>query len=80
MAANRSLPALTSTGRSEHVDLERNVRNALDQMRSQYLAMAASDVSYTPTTPSNWSGTAPTTVQQALDRLAAACVAAGHTP
>jgi hypothetical protein len=28
-------------------------------------------VSYTPGTPSNWNGTAPTTLQGAIDRLAA---------
>lgn len=36
---------------------------------------------YDPTTPSNWSGSpASLTFKVALDRLAAACVAAGHTP
>ncbi len=36
---------------------------------------------YTPTTPANWSG-APATLSltDALDRLAAACVAGGNTP
>jgi len=28
-------------------------------------------ISYSPTTPSNWNGTAPTTIQEALDRIAA---------
>jgi hypothetical protein len=40
----------------------------------------AADVSYMPATPTNWAGTPPATVQQALDRIAAALVAAGHTP
>ena len=37
-------------------------------------------VEYTPTTPGNWSGAPPTTVRQALDRIATALVAGGHTP
>ena len=35
---------------------------------------------YQPDNYSNWSGSYPETVHEALDRLAAACVAAGHTP
>lgn len=34
---------------------------------------------YTPTTPGNWNGTAPATVQAALDRLAAAVKALNST-
>jgi hypothetical protein len=36
-----------------------------------YQFIVASGVTYTPGTPSDWSGTPPTTVQQALDRIAA---------
>ena len=34
---------------------------------------------YNPSTSGNWDGN-PTSINEALDRLAAACVAAGHTP
>jgi hypothetical protein len=34
-------------------------------------------VSYSPTTASDWSGTAPTTIQEAIDRLATAVKALG---
>lgn len=40
----------------------------------------AANTAYTPTTTANWTGADPTTVFQALDRIAAALVAAGHTP
>jgi hypothetical protein len=33
---------------------------------------AGGTVSYTPATPADWNGTAPTTMQAAIDRLAAA--------
>jgi hypothetical protein len=36
-------------------------------------------VSYAPTTPSDWSGTPPTTIQQAIDRLASAVKALNGT-
>jgi hypothetical protein len=45
-----------------------------------YQFLQSGIIPYTPTVPANWSGSPPTTVQEALDRLAAACVAAGHTP
>lgn len=35
---------------------------------------------YTPTTPANWNGTPPTTIQAALDRLAAWIAAHGGGP
>lgn len=41
--------------------------------------MYQSYIAYTPGNSDNWSGN-PSSVQEALDRLAAACVAAGHTP
>ena len=37
-------------------------------------------IAYAPATPGNWTSTAPTDVFAALNRLAAAAVAAGHTP
>jgi hypothetical protein len=40
----------------------------------------ATEALYTPAVTGNWTGADPTTVAQALDRLAAACVAASHTP
>ena len=36
-----------------------------------YQFVAATSVSYTPAVPSNWVNPPPTTVQQALDRMAA---------
>lgn len=42
--------------------------------------VTAHGYSYSPATPANWAGAPPTTVQAALDRCAAALVAAGHTP
>jgi len=38
------------------------------------------NVPYIPNNESDWSGTRPYNVKEALDRLAAACVAAGYTP
>lgn len=35
---------------------------------------------YSPATPGNWASTAPNNIPAALDRIAAALVAAGHTP
>lgn len=40
----------------------------------------ATEATYTPAVTGNWTGADPTTVAQALDRLAAACVAASQTP
>lgn len=68
----RALPALATTGRPELEQLEANVRRALDQGHGQLGALDATDIAYAPGTPSNWVSPAPTTVQQALDRLAAA--------
>ena len=39
-----------------------------------------SNVPYIPNNYGDWSGTRPYSVKEALDRLAAACVAAGYTP
>lgn len=43
-------------------------------------SMDAANSSYTAATPANWTGLDPATVKDALDRVAAALVAAGHTP
>ena len=40
----------------------------------------ANGIGYAAGTPGNWTSPAPITVNAAIDRLAAACVAAGHTP
>ena len=37
-------------------------------------------VSFTPTTPSNWTGTAPTTIQEAINRIAAILANQGYRP
>lgn len=47
---------------------------------TSYQALGGGSVGYTPGNPANWSGLPPTTLQSALDRIAAALVAAGHTP
>lgn len=41
---------------------------------------ASGTVSFTPTTPSNWTGTAPTTIQEAINRIAAILANQGITP
>lgn len=45
-----------------------------------YQFVTPNSISYIATVPGNWSGSPPTTLQAAIDRLAAALVAAGHTP
>jgi hypothetical protein len=44
-----------------------------------YQFVTCTSISYTPAVPGNWSGTAPTSVQSALDRIAAALTALGHS-
>lgn len=46
----------------------------------ELVSVSATTTSYTPTAPANWVATVPNTVQQALDRLAAAVSANGATP
>lgn len=72
MAGGRAVPRLTTTGNPAHVELEAAVRRALDQTHAQLGALAASDIAYTPASLTAWSGTAPSTVGEALDRIAAA--------
>lgn len=44
--------------------------NVQDAMNAMETALSASDA-YSPATPSHWAGTPPTTMGEALDRLAA---------
>lgn len=75
----RALPLLTTTGNPDHVALEANVRNALDQTHVQLGALTAADIAYEATT-ADWVAPAPTTVAEALRRLAAFAHAASGTP
>ncbi len=49
----------------------RSVQRALDGMREDVEALDAG-IAYSPSTPSDWSGSPPTTIAEALDRIAAA--------
>ena len=51
-----------------YVGSEYNIGSSTSTWNTLYV----NNVSYAPTTPSDWSGTPPTTIQQAIDRLAAA--------
>lgn len=70
---------LERSGRPELEQLERNVQRALDRVsvRTRGLATPSEASAYTPSTPADWSGDAPTTIGEALDRIAAV-VAAAH--
>lgn len=63
---------------SDRADVSQ-LRDAVDEMRldleaatatAQETADSKTDDSYTPTTPGDWNGTAPTTITDALDRCA----------
>lgn len=69
---SRALPTLTTTGDPAHTGLETNIRRMADQMHSQLNAMDGGDVSYHPSSVTDWSGNPPRTIAQALDRIAAA--------
>lgn len=68
-------PVLESTAGAEGQD--RRVQRALDGLHQDMSGLDAGDVAYTPSSAASWVSPAPTTVQQALDRLAAA---GGVTP
>ena len=57
------------------VDSEYNIGSSTSTWNTLYV----NNVSYAPTTPSDWSGTPPTTIQQAIDRLASAVKALNGT-
>jgi hypothetical protein len=61
---------LESTGAPGADAIESNVQRALDAVRARTDAIAAQP--YTPGTPGDWTGAAPTTIGEALDRIAAA--------
>lgn len=69
---SRALPLLTSTGDPAHTALETNVRRLADQMHQQLNDTTGEQVAYTPAVAANWTGTPPTTIAAALDRIAAA--------
>jgi hypothetical protein len=48
--------------------LEGNVQRALDQVRGRVDTLNA----YSPAAPADWTGSPPTTLAEALDRIAAA--------
>ena len=54
-----------------------NVQRGFDGLFEDLSSLSAEDVAYTPGNSADWVSPAPTTVQQALDRLAAA---GGVTP
>jgi len=73
----RPLPVLTTTGRPELSALEGSVRDMGTDLHRQMGELSAEDISYTPGDASDWVSPAPTTLAEALDRLAAA---GGVTP
>lgn len=73
----RSLPVLTTTGRPELSALEGAVRDMGVDLHRQMTSLDASEISYSPGDAADWVSPAPTTLAEALDRLAAA---GGVTP
>ena len=71
----RALPHLTSTGDPGMVPMETATRRALDQMHAQFGgeldALTAASIPFAANA-ADWVAPAPTTVQEALRRLAAA--------
>lgn len=65
------LRRVETTGRPELVGLERSVQQHLDGLRGDIRDLDAGSVAYTPSNPADWVSPAPTTAQEALDRLAA---------
>jgi hypothetical protein len=68
----RAAPVVGSTGRSEHVQLEGIVRRVADQLHGQVGAVADEAATYAPASSTDWSGSPPSTIAEALDRIAAA--------
>jgi hypothetical protein len=62
MRSGVALEAFVGRPEADH----RNVLRALDRMRAD-----AGDGTYTPAVIAHWNGTAPTTIAEALDRIAA---------
>ena len=50
----------------------REVQRALDGLGADVGDLSASDIAYTPGNAADWTGSPPATVQEALDRIAAA--------
>lgn len=71
MSGRRALPALGTTGRPELVGLEGNVRRLGDQLHGQLLALDADDIAFSAA-PADWVAPVPTTLGEAVRRLAAA--------
>lgn len=63
---------LQSTGQPAFVALENNVRRALERADAAARSAQTAAQAYTPADPAAWSGSPPATVQEALDRIAAA--------
>lgn len=59
-------PGLTPEAQSQWSAQQR----AFDQVHADVSSLAAGDVAYTPGDSSKWASPAPTTTQQALDRMA----------
>lgn len=66
-----ALPVLTSTGDPAHGALETNVRRMADQLNGQIGALSAADIAFTAVA-ADWVAPVPTTLAEALGRLAAA--------
>lgn len=58
-----------------------SLRIAFQKVNANFTELYAdkADLSYTPTTSSDWNGTSPATITEALDRLAAAVKALNST-
>jgi hypothetical protein len=57
-----------------------DIWGALDDLASQTHTLVTTQNDYSPGLPGNWAGTPPTTIPEALDRLAAALVTLGVHP
>lgn len=64
---------------TQHLTSEINGRFANDETAITS-ALSAEGTSYSPARPGDWAGTAPTTVAEALDRLAYVLSSAGDSP
>lgn len=73
---SKSQPALNLAG----VPASKSGVKLGDLIAAAAAGAAAPTTTYTPTVTANWTGADPTNLQDALDRVAAALVAAGHTP
>lgn len=71
MTQRARLPSLERSGRPEFDALEGNVQRMLDQQYEDMRGIEEGAVRYSAANAADWSGSAPATIAEALDRLAA---------